>query len=137
MSAPIQRIPKGPRTIVADDSPAWLDVMVGILEYRCEIVATGCNGFEALKLIQRFKPELAVLDLNMPGRSGLEVARGAIKECPTLWVIISTVEQERTFVDAAAEAGARGYVFKTNIHDDLLAAVDTVAAGGIFFPKNG
>ena len=63
------------RTIVADDIPASLHMMVSTLEERCEIVATACDGLEALDAIRRFKPELAVLDLTMPRLNGLGALR--------------------------------------------------------------
>ena len=121
------------RTIVADDIPASLRTIVGLLGDRCEVVATARDGYEALDVIQRFDPDLAVLDIGMPGLNGLEVARRAAIQWPKLGIIICTVRQEQDFINAAAKAGARGYVFKMNLYQDLHLAVDAVAAGGVFW----
>ena len=120
--------------IVADDIPAPLRMTVRLLEDRCEVVATAGDGFEAIDAIRRIHPEIAVLDLSMPGLNGLEVARKAIQEQPTLRVIICSVHRDQAYIDAALEVGAKGYVCKMNLYRDLNRAVDTVAAGGVFFP---
>ncbi len=110
-------------------------MFVALLQDRCEIVASARDGFEALDAIQRFHPDLAVLDLTMPGMSGLDVAEKATREKPMPGVIICTNRQEQMFIDAAIAAGARGYVFKMNLYSELVRAVDAVAAGGVFFSK--
>lgn len=122
------------RTIIADDIPACLQMTQELLKDRCEIVATACNGFDALDAILRFQPDLAILDINMPGLNGLNVAEQAIREQPKLWVLLCTFHREQALIEAAATAGARGYVCKMNLYSDLLPAIEAISAGQVFFP---
>jgi DNA-binding NarL/FixJ family response regulator len=123
------------RTVVADDMPAFLQGITVMVKDRCEIVATARDGDEALRAIGQFRPELAILDLSMPKLNGLEVAARALTAQPTLNVILCTLHHDDALIDAAAKAGAKGYICKVNLYRDLLPALDAIAAGGVFFPS--
>ncbi len=99
-------------------------------------MATAGDGYSALSAIREYKPDFAVLDIEMPGLNGIEIARKVTAEQPRLGVIICTVMQEKTLIDAAMEAGARGYVVKANLYSDLLPAVNAMAKGEVFFPES-
>lgn len=123
-----------PTVVLADDIPASLATWENLLQGTCTVVATSPDGLSALDAIRKFKPDVAVLDINMPGLSGLDVARTAIAEQSTVGVILCSVNRDPGIIKAAAEAGVRGYVFKINLFHDLAKAVHAVVGGGQFFP---
>jgi two-component system response regulator DegU len=98
-------------------------------------VATAKDGTAALEAIQKFKPDVAVLDLEMPGLNGIEVTRESRKHLPTLAIVICSIHRNQQLIQAAADAGALGYVFKEDGFRDLVAAVDVVGRGTSFFPQ--
>ena len=124
MSGDLQTIP---RVLLADDNPEFLRACKSLLADDFDIVATAPDGSSALKAIRDLKPDVAVLDLAMPGLHGLEVTRMAIQEQPGLGVVICSIH--RNIGQAAADAGARGYVFKPNLLRELVRVVKIVATG--------
>src|SRR4051812_8270690 len=97
-----------------------------------EFAGAARDGDEAAALIERHRPHVAVLDLRMPGRDGIELcAELQAADSPTA-VIIYTGFEERDVVRRAMKAGARGVVTKTAPADELARAVRTVADGGTF-----
>ncbi len=124
------------RIVVADDSAAWLDSVTELLEAEFEVIATASDGSAALERIRKLKPEVAVLDLEMPGLNGIQVTQEATKDGISSGVVICSVHRAPELVEAAAKAGARGYIFKNNGLHDLLNAVKTVARGGTCFPSD-
>jgi DNA-binding NarL/FixJ family response regulator len=125
------------RVVAADDSPECLQKLGDILRSTFNVVATAVDGTSALKAIREFKPDVAVLDLQMPGLSGIEITRELRKDSPTPAVVICSVHEDPAIVQAAMDAGALGYVFKSECARDLSRAVKTVAAGKIFQPHDG
>ena len=118
--------------IVAEDNPGVLRQLVSLLEGEFEIVATAENGQMALECIQRCQPDVVVLDLEMPILNGIEVTRELKESTPCPAVVICSVETDQEIVDAAQEAGATCYVFKTRMSRDLVAAVKCAAGGEPF-----
>lgn len=123
------------RVVAADDNASFLLALSALLESEFDVVATASDGSAALERIRRFKPDVAVLDLEMPGLNGIEVTRKSMRDCSSPAIIICSVHHDRQLVQAAAEAGASGYVFKNEGLQDLLSAVKTVARGGTYFPQ--
>ena len=117
---------KRPRLLVADDHPAFLKKLVSLLTTKFDVVATAADGNSALDLIRRYVPDLAVLDLDMPGLNGIEVTRELAKSSKDPPVLICSVTTDADVVDAARQAGALAYVFKTRIEQDLILAVKSV-----------
>ncbi len=122
------------RIVVADDISESRRIIADILARKFDVVAERTDGFSALDAIREFKPHVAVLDLSMPGLSGIEVTRQAVKDQPNLAVVICSVHRDVRLIQAAADAGARGYIFKLNLVQDLVDAVARVAGGQAFFP---
>ena len=118
--------------VVADDNPAFLAKLVSVLATEFEVVATAADGKSALECIRLFQPNVVVLDLEMPGFNGIEVAKELTRHPPSPAVVICSIENAPEIVEAAREAGALGYVFKARIAKDLIAAVKAVADGQSF-----
>lgn len=119
------------RIILADDHPT---VRAGIRQFlehdrRIHIVAEANDGEEALHLIARHQPDVAVLDLQMPRLSGLEVARRLHQEQAKVRVLILTAYDDDPYIFAALRAGAKGYLLKTAGPEELIRAVRSVHAG--------
>ena len=120
------------KVVVADDNPAVLRQLVFLLEAEFDVVATAGNGQVALECIERYQPDIAVLDLEMPILNGIAVTRELMKLGPHPAVVICSVESDPEVIDAAQQAGAIGYVFKRRISEDLTTAVKSAALGKPF-----
>jgi DNA-binding NarL/FixJ family response regulator len=121
------------RCLVADDHPAVLGAVCDYLATEgIEIVARAANGEEALAKIASMKPPVAIVDLQMPKLSGIDVAREAAKASPGTAVILFTGSADQALLVEAVDAGARGFVLKEAPLTDLLRAIHTVAAGGTY-----
>jgi DNA-binding NarL/FixJ family response regulator len=119
------------RVILADDHAV---VRKGIHDFLQEpgditVVAEAATGDEALALIREHRPDVAVLDIQMPGRTGLEVTRAVRAEQLPVGVLILTAYDDDPFVMTALQAGANGYVLKSAEPEDLVAAVRAVHEG--------
>jgi DNA-binding NarL/FixJ family response regulator len=120
------------RIVVADDNTAFLAKIVSVLTTEFEVVATAADGRSALEYIRLYRPDVAVLDLEMPGLNGLEVTRELAESPLSAAVVICSVENEPETVEAARQAGALGYVFKARVAKDLIVAVKSAAEGQSF-----
>jgi DNA-binding NarL/FixJ family response regulator len=103
-----------------------------LAENGIEVTGRARDGDEALTKIEARKPDVAVVDLRMPRLSGVEIARRAARSSPETGVILYTAYGERALLTEALDAGARGFVLKEAPLDDLVRAVETVAAGGTY-----
>lgn len=94
-----------------------------------EVIAEAGDGEEAQILIQKHKPDVAVLDIQMPKASGIEVTRWVRANMPEVGVLILTAYNDDPYVMAVLQAGANGYVLKTGQADELIQAVRDVNEG--------
>jgi DNA-binding NarL/FixJ family response regulator len=93
------------------------------------VCAEAASGLEAIAFAEQFRPDVAVIDLNMPGVDGMEAIRRIKKKFPEMGIVVLTLHYSRQLLRDLADAGARGYVMKTDADRDLVAAVEAVAAG--------
>jgi two-component system, NarL family, response regulator DesR len=117
------------RTILADDAPLVRGTIAQLLALEPDIEVLGeyANGCTALAAVHELRPDVAVLDVDMPGLDGIAVAE-AVAHTETRVLILSSITASDTF-HAAMRAGVDGYVVKTAPPDRLAAAVRAVAAG--------
>jgi two-component system, NarL family, response regulator DegU len=120
--------------IVADDHPIFRSGIREVLsEIRnLELLGEARDGAEAYQLILAHRPALAILDLEMPLLSGLDVCRKVLSEKARTRCIILTMHKEKHYFQAAMEAGVQGYLLKDNAIQDLIRCVEVVGAGGIY-----
>ncbi len=123
------------RIVVADDSTAFLQILVVLLQEEFSVVATAADGKAALQTIREFTPDVAVLDLEMPGLNAIEITRELMKQSERPAVVICSVHRDQVLIDSARKAGVLGYVFKTDSARDLNLAVRTAATGQTFLPQ--
>lgn len=117
--------------LIADDHPIFRTGLRQVLESDAavRVVAEAGNGDEALAIIEALRPDVAVLDIDMPGRDGLDVARSLRDRRSPTRVIILTLHTDARFLDAALDAGVHGYVPKESAVTDIGGAIRSVHAG--------
>jgi DNA-binding NarL/FixJ family response regulator len=94
-----------------------------------EVVGEASNGVEALQLVERLRPQVIVMDCQLPQMTGTEATRRILKARPETAILMLSMHAEDTLVRQALEAGARGYVLKNALELDLANAIKNVAAG--------
>ncbi len=99
---------------------------------KLEIVAEASSGEEASKLFTDEDPDIVVMDLSLPGISGLEAIRRIIRKDPHAKVLVFTMHEDTVFVDQALRAGARGYLSKSSAPKTLIKAIEEIARGGVY-----
>jgi DNA-binding NarL/FixJ family response regulator len=100
-----------------------------------EVVATASNGVEGVARARSLQPDIAIIDLSMPLMSGIEAARQISTSCPGTRVLMLSIYNNREYVQGALEAGARGYVLKDKIPEELLEAIRTLYDGRRYFSQ--
>lgn len=118
--------------VVADDNTRMLLALVSALSSEFEVIATATDGRSALNYIERLQPAVAVLDLNMPELSGIEITREIVRQCLPSKVVICSVENDPELIATVLEAGALAYVLKPKMNRDLTMAVKCAACGQSF-----
>jgi DNA-binding NarL/FixJ family response regulator len=119
--------------VVADDHPAVLDAVAAfLLQGGIDVVGRARDGEEALAAIEARRPRVALVDVRMPKFNGIEVARRAKRAAPETAVVLYTGYGDRALLTEALDAGVDGFVLKEAPLDDLLRALQTVAAGSTY-----
>jgi len=122
------------RIVIVDDHLILLQGVRKLLEGEgdCEVVGQATDGREGVELVARLKPDIAVLDITMPGLNGLDATRAIAKKSPQTKAILLTMHKENPYVVEALAAGVRGYVIKSQTAGDLLRAVKEVCANRVY-----
>ena len=119
-------------TIVLADDHAVVRTGLRMLLERdgtMEVVAEAADGDAALRYVRGHKPDVLVLDLNMPGRDSLEAIPEILESSPGTHVVVLTMQPDPAFARAALRAGAKGYVLKEAAHEELLRAIEAAREG--------
>jgi DNA-binding NarL/FixJ family response regulator len=122
------------RIVLADDHPVLRSGLRALLADEPDIAVVGeaADGPAALALTAELLPDVLVLDVSIPGLTGVQVGERVRAECPTVRVVALSAHEERTYVHRMLGAGAGGYVLKRSAPDELVRAVRAVAAGGTY-----
>jgi DNA-binding NarL/FixJ family response regulator len=123
------------RVLVVDDHPLFRDGLTGLLKTveGIEVVDSAGDGESAVRRTLELRPDVVLMDLNLPGTSGLEATRLIVAGAPETAVLVLTMIDDDDSVVAALRVGARGYLLKGAVQEEVLAAVRTVATGGAVF----
>jgi DNA-binding NarL/FixJ family response regulator len=128
---------RGPalRVLVAEDHPVYRDGLRALLagEDRIELVGEARDGDEAVRLAMELRPDVVLMDIQMPGRNGIEATRAILSARPATAVLVLTMYEDDATVFNAMRAGARGYLLKDTPGNALAQAIETVASGGAIF----
>ena len=119
------------KLIIADDHHIFRKGILSIVSENADIEITGeaANGDDALRLIEENKPDIAILDIDMPGLSGLDVARKVKSQKLSTKIVILTIHKDKEYFDEALELDIKAYVLKESIANDLIDCIKRVATG--------
>lgn len=125
------------RVLVVDDHPLMRVGIAAIIGARAEmtVVAQAGSGEEAVRLYDLHKPDLTLMDLRLPGGSGVEAIRNILIKSPTARFVVLTTYEGDEDIHQALQAGARGYLIKGMPHEALIEALRKVHAGGRYLPS--
>jgi DNA-binding NarL/FixJ family response regulator len=122
------------RVMVVDDHPMWRDAVENdLIAAGFEVVGVAASGTEALARFPAARPQVVVLDLQIPAPNGVEVTAEMLRQDPSARVLILSASGEQSDVLDAVKAGATGYLVKSASREELLTAVRRVAAGDTVF----
>ena len=123
------------RILIADDHSVVREGLRALLGKVAEfdVVAEAADGAGAVRLVGEKKPDVAILDISMPGVNGIEATREIRRSSPQTKVLIFTIHENEEYVYQMVAAGANGYVLKDAGKNDLIAAVRAIQYGGRFF----
>ena len=123
------------RVLVVDDHPLFRDGLAGLLRTvpEVELLDAVGDGEAGVRRCRELSPDVVLMDLNMPGLPGLEAIRQIVRLDPAPAVLVLTMVDDEDSVAAALQMGARGYLLKGAVQEDVLAAIRTVASGGATF----
>ncbi len=120
--------------LIADDHPIFRRGLCDVIasDSTLRLVGEAGDGEEAWQLIQTLKPTVAVLDIHMPKRSGIQIAHLVSQQCLPVALIILTMDAEEGLLNEALDLGVKGYLLKEGAVMDLIQAVHRVAAGDCY-----
>ncbi|HEX9726077.1 MAG TPA: response regulator transcription factor [Vicinamibacteria bacterium] len=123
------------RILLADDHELVRQGLKTVLKERpeWEVCGEATTGRDAVKLATELHPDVVVLDISMPELNGLEAARQILKEAPKTEVLILTVHDSENLIQEVLDAGARGYILKSDASKHLIAAIDSLRNRKPFF----
>jgi DNA-binding NarL/FixJ family response regulator len=122
------------RIILVDDHPivlAGLQALLATLS-DIELVGQAMSAGQALALVREQEPDLAILDMGLPGMNGVALAERILELAPETRIVMLTHFEEPSYVQRALKAGIRGYVLKGSANDKIAQAIRTVQSGGVF-----
>jgi NarL family two-component system response regulator LiaR len=125
----------GARVLLVDDHPLMRAGIRKVLESQPSIAVVGeaSNGEEALRALEAIEADVLLLDLSMPGLDGFEVLRRARAIAPSVRILVLTMHSDAEYVARAIHLGADGYLLKDSAAQDLVAAIEAVLAGRVFY----
>jgi len=123
------------KVVLADDLPSVLHAIARLLADTFEIVGMTSDGPTALSTTLALRPDLVVLDISMPGLSGIEVAKELKKRGNAAKIIFLTVHEDADILAACLAAGGLGYVSKVLMETDLIPAMNDALAGREFVSR--
>ncbi|MBX3253773.1 MAG: response regulator transcription factor [Chitinophagaceae bacterium] len=125
------------RVVIADDHPEVRNAWAMFLgeQRNIQVVATCADGNETIKAIAEFHPDIVLMDINMKKTSGIETTRTITAEYPLVKVIAVSLHNSAFYIKKMIEAGAKGYVVKHHVADDLLQAITAVYEGKIYLGR--
>ena len=123
------------RVFVADDHPLFRSGMRALLDAVPDtaVVGEAADGEQAISLVVELQPDVVVMDIQMPGVSGIDATRRILDTSPHIGVLVVTMFEDDHSVFAAMRAGAKGYVLKDTDEEDMLHAIRSVGKGEAIF----
>lgn len=124
--------------LIVDDHPLLRQGLKTLLELEGGITVVGqaSNGPEAIRLAKQLQPDVVLLDINMPGMNGVEVAKVLREQQPDSGILVLTIHDDETYVKEMIRSGAKGYLLKDAEPRQVVQAIKKVAAGESVYPTD-
>lgn len=124
----------GLRVALVDDHPVVLAGIRALLltDPAITLVGDAATGHAALRMIADTAPDIAVIDISLPDMNGIELARRLTETCPGVRLLALSVHEDRGYVQQLLQAGARGYLLKRSAAEELVRAIRSIGAGGVY-----
>src|SRR3954451_17439109 len=132
--APPEPVPALPRLLMADDHHLILDALGAIMKREFDVLAVDTSQ-ASIGAVDEFKPDIAVLDVSMPGVDGFTTARTVLERQPDLPIVFLSMYGEPAYAEQAARIGAKAYLSKRVPAQELLSALHMVLDGGTLLPE--
>ena len=123
---------KRTRVLLADDHPLTLDGLRSFLDPHVQSIGTVTDGRALVEEALRLKPDLVISDITMPLLNGIDAATQILKALPATKILFITMHVSPAYLEAALNAGARGYVLKSSAREELIEAIERVMEGHIY-----
>ena len=122
------------RILLVDDHPIMRHGLAQLIQMEpgLEVCGQAGSAMDGLEAIQKLKPDVAVIDLTLPDKSGLELLKDVQAMEPGVKCIVLSMHDENLYAERALKAGARGYIMKEAAAENLITALQRVLSGGIF-----
>ena len=122
------------RVAIVDDHPIVLAGIRTLLLATSDVTIVGeaATGPDALQMIEATLPDVAVVDVSLPGLNGIELSRRLGVSCPGVRLLALTIHEDRAYVQQMLQAGVRGYMLKRSAAEDLARAIRAVMEGGVY-----
>jgi DNA-binding NarL/FixJ family response regulator len=123
------------RVLIVDDHPMFRTGVQAALEsaHHIEVVGEAASGTEAIQLTRQLRPDVVLMDVQMPGMSGIEAIRSIRRESPKTSVVVLTMFVDADTLLAAVRAGAQGYLFKGSSAQEIAVAIEAIGRGEVVF----
>ena len=124
--------------VLADDHEIIRKGLRALLssEIDLEVIGEASDGLQAVEIAERLHPDILILDLMMPGMSGLKVAARLVKSCPCTGIIILSMHGHEAYLREAILSGARAYVLKDHTAEEIIPAIRQVSAGRCYLDSS-
>lgn len=119
------------RVLIVDDHPLLRQGLSRLLELEggIQVIGQASNGVEALRMTSQLNPDVLLLDINMPGMNGIEVAKTVREENPETEILVLTIHDNESYVNEMIRIGAKGYLLKDAEPREVVQAIQKVAQG--------
>jgi DNA-binding NarL/FixJ family response regulator len=126
------------RILIADDHAVVRQGIKTLLQNHLgwEVCGEATDGRQAVDMAKQLKPDIVVMDIGMPNLNGLEAARLMLRDNPEQKIVIATVNESEQVIRAVLQAGARGYILKSDAALDLVSAVEALSRNTTFFTES-
>lgn len=126
------------RIFIADDHCLVRDGIRAIISEhnRFQVIGESADGNDSLEKITELKPDLAIVDISMPGLSGINLTKAIMQKSPSVRVMILSMHSSEDYISNALEAGASGYILKDSDKEEVILAIDKISAGETYCGKN-
>lgn len=123
------------RVLLADDHPTFRTGLFALLETDSDITVVGeaGNGDEVVQMAKDLEPDLIIMDIKMPNSNGIEATRRILQYLPQVRILVVTMFEDDHTVARAMRAGAKGYILKGALPEEITRAIKVVAEGGAIF----